>query len=164
MKQKVLSGHSVSGMFVFLLLGIFAVFCTVMVLLGVRAYRGSNERAQIHNDSRLGPAYIRSMVRALDEEDVLSIEDEDGLPVLCMTESWEGERYITRVYSYGGSLREWYASERMAFEPENGTVICTAGGLDLRLEEGLLKVLLQNADGTETETDIAVRCAAQPSP
>ena len=36
MKQK-LSSHAVSGLFVFLLLGVFAVFSTVMVLLGVKA-------------------------------------------------------------------------------------------------------------------------------
>ena len=36
--------HAISGVFVFLLLGIFAVFSTVMVLLGARAYKGAADR------------------------------------------------------------------------------------------------------------------------
>ena len=32
-------GRAVSGAFVFLLLGVFAVFATLLVLLGARAYR-----------------------------------------------------------------------------------------------------------------------------
>ena len=37
--------HAISGVFVFLLLGVFAVFSTVMVLLGAKAYRAAAARS-----------------------------------------------------------------------------------------------------------------------
>ena len=44
MKRTTSSSHAISGVFVFLLLGIFAVFSTVMVLLSARAYKGAVDR------------------------------------------------------------------------------------------------------------------------
>ena len=66
MKQK-LSSHAVSGLFVFLLLGVFAVFSTVMVLLGVKAYRGAVERTEAHNASRISSAPRMCDIYFIDE-------------------------------------------------------------------------------------------------
>ena len=45
--------HAVSGAFVFLLLGMFAVFSTVLVLLGARAYRSISARSAVNDTSRM---------------------------------------------------------------------------------------------------------------
>ena len=120
MNRQKPSSHAVSGLFVFLLLGIFAVFSTVMVLLGVKAYRSAVERTEAHNNARISSAYIRSMLRADDEKGVFSIEHCEGIvaeeageksvtvEALSLLNNYDGEEYITRIYTYGGFLREWF--------------------------------------------------------
>ena len=55
------SSHAISGAFVFMLLGIFAIFSTVMVLLSAKAYRGVVDKAAMHNSMRVASSYIRTM-------------------------------------------------------------------------------------------------------
>jgi len=155
------NGHTVSGLFVFLLLGLFAVFCTVMVLLGVRAYRGSVSRADQYNEDRILSAYVRSMVRSLDSEGAVSVEKENGLPVISIREEYDGEEYVTRVYSYGGALREWFSGAGRAFDPESGEEICAAGPMEASLTDGVLTVSIENAGGEKIESAIAVCGAAR---
>ena len=57
--------HPIAGVFVFLLLGLFAVFSTLMVLTGAKAYRGTVDRSDAHNRARIASSYIRSMSRLM---------------------------------------------------------------------------------------------------
>ena len=66
MNRSGTSSHSITGLFVFLLLGIFGVFSIVMVLMGVKAYRGTVERSDLNNNTRIASSYIRSMLRTDD--------------------------------------------------------------------------------------------------
>lgn len=159
MKQK-LSSHAVSGLFVFLLLGVFAVFSTVMVLLGVKAYRGAVERTEAHNASRISSAYIRSMLRADDEAGAFSVESCEGLVgepgseetvtvnSLTLRNNY-GEEYITRIYVYDGSLREWFTRASEPFHPDRGEVVCPADELTAELTGSLLTVHLRTGDQTQ---------------
>ena len=72
------SSHAISGVFVFMLLGIFAVFSTVMVLLSAKAYRGVVDKAAMHNSVRVASSYIRTMLRSDDETGVLCAYHHDG--------------------------------------------------------------------------------------
>ena len=76
MKEKVRQEHSIENVFIFVLLGVFAVFSMVMVLLGVRAYRSMGERADENNITRLLSSYVRSMVRS--EDGLADIRVESG--------------------------------------------------------------------------------------
>ena len=71
------STHAISGVFVFLLLGIFAVFSTVMVLMSAKAYKGMVDESALHNSVRVASSYIRTMLRGNDESGVLKVEDEE---------------------------------------------------------------------------------------
>ena len=158
MKEKP-SSHTISGVFVFLLLGIFAVFSTVMVLLGARAYKGAAERAALHNDQRLAAAYVRSMARAGDEADFLRVEEADGLQTLTM-ETFDafGDSFITRVYVYDGMLRELYYDAVLPFQPELGEPVCAAEDMRAWINGKLLTVSLKNG-GVWTTVDTALRAA-----
>ena len=68
------NNHAISGVFVFLLLGIFAIFSTIMVVMGAKAYRGMVEKADVHNSIRVASSYIRTMLRSNDETGVLRVE------------------------------------------------------------------------------------------
>ena len=151
--------HAISGVFVFLLLGIFAVFSTVMVVLGAKAYKATADRAAEHNAGRIATAYVRSMVRADDDRDSLRVDDIDGLSAVTMHYNYDGEEYLTRIYVYGGMLREWFTYADAEFEPEYGEAVCAVDELKASLSGHLLSVQMRHGD-TWTNVDIALRSAA----
>ena len=152
--------HSISGVFVFMLLGIFAVFSTVMVLLGARAYKSTAERAAQHNEARIATAYMRSMVRASDWENAVVIEDVNGVRTVTLRSEYDGEEYVTRLYAFDGMLREWFTSADAEFDPELGEAICAADELDADLTDHLLRVRLRSGEEW-SDVDIALRSAVE---
>lgn len=156
MKQSKQPSHVISGVFVFLLLGIFAVFSTVMVLMGAKAYKGTADRAASHNARRIASAYLRSMVRSDDDEGAFRVEEAAGVPAITMENVYDDETYVTRLYVYDGMLREWFTGAEMEFEPENGEIVCPADEMTASAENGLLTVRLRNGDEW-TQVDVALR-------
>lgn len=150
--------HVISGVFVFLLLGIFAVFSTVMVVMGAKAYKGTADRAAEHNAARIAGAYVRSMVRSDDQNNGVRVEDVNGIPAITMENVYDGEAYTTRVYVYDGMLREWFTSADVDFEPENGEAVCAADEMALSMENGVLTVRIREKEAW-SQVDIALRTA-----
>lgn len=159
MSKKTGPSHTISGVFVFLLLGIFAVFSTVMVLLGARAYKATSERTTNHNDVRIASAYMRSMVRSGDQADSILIEDIAGVRAVTLINHYGGNLYYTRLYTYGGMLRELFTDAEIEFEPENGEPVCAADSMDAQLNDGILNIKIHNGDEWN-QVDIALRSAA----
>ena len=152
------SSHAISGVFVFMLLGIFAIFSTIMVLLSAKAYRGVVDKAAMHNSMRVASSYIRTMLRSDDESGVLRIEDAEGVQTITMENDY-GDIYVTRIYVYDGKLREWFAMKEIPFLPENGETVCDLDSMDAEISDGLLKVKLEE-NGEEMEVYFAPRSAA----
>ena len=150
--------HAVSGAFVFLLLGLFAVFSTVLVLLGARAYRSISARSSVNDNSRMASSYLRSMLRADDALDAVSLETEERVETIAMRRTYDGEEYITRIYVYDGMLRELFTDAGMEFEPENGEEVCPAQTMTAKAENGLLTVRVETDSGW-SDVSIALRAA-----
>ena len=151
------NNHAISGVFVFLLLGIFAIFSTIMVVMGAKAYRGMVEKADVHNSIRVASSYIRTMLRSNDEAGVLRVEDVNGVQTITMENDY-GDIYVTRIYLYDGKLREWFALAEIPFEPANGETVCSLDTMQAELKDGLLHVVVSE-HGTEMEIDYAPRTA-----
>jgi len=151
--------HAISGAFVFLLLGIFAVFSMLLIVLGAQAYRVTVEQTAEHAKERIAYAYVRNAVRADDAAGTLTAGEVDGIPALMFTEELDGERYVKTIYCYDGELRELFASEEYAFSPEEGERVCEAQSLAFETLGQLLRVTITDADGGTQTVDIARRCA-----
>ena len=151
------NNHAISGVFVFLLLGIFAIFSTIMVVMGAKAYRGMVDRSVTHNSIRVASSYIRTMLRSNDETGVLRVEDVNGIQTITMENDY-GDIYVTRIYLYDGKLREWFALAEIPFEPANGETVCSLDTMQAELKDGLLHVVVSE-HGTEMEIDYAPRTA-----
>ena len=151
------SSHAISGVFVFLLLGIFAIFSTIMVVMGAKAYRGMVENSATHNSIRVASSYIRTMLRSNDETGVLRIEDVDGVQTITMENDW-GDIYVTRIYLYDGKLREWFALKEIPFAPQNGESVCDLDSMQAEMKDGLLHVVV-SVNNKEMDIDYAPRTA-----
>lgn len=148
-----------SGVFVFLLLGLFAVFATIMVLMGAKAYRSTAAQSGVHNAARITSSYLRSMLRADDEAGALRVETVNGVETIALTNVYDDEIYVTRLYVYDGMLREWFTSAEEAFEPENGEIVCAADALTAEIDGKLLIIHVQT-DGEWNDVYCALRAIA----
>ena len=143
MKTK---SHSISGAFVFTLLGAFAVFSMLLVVLGAQAYRTTVDGASAHT-------------RKQDERGAIAVEDRDGLPVLALSSEWDGERYVQYIYGYQGQLCELFTAAEYDFVPEDGEPVCAAQAFEPTLEGDLLTVRVTDETGHVSTVYIARRCA-----
>ena len=130
-----------------------------MVLLGAKAYKATSERTTSHNDSRIASAYMRSMVRADDDMDSMSVDELNGLTAVTMHYEYDGEEYLTRIYVYNGRLWEWFTYAEAEFDPDYGEAVCAADEMKASLSDRLLRVQLRFGDEW-TNVDIALRAAA----
>ena len=153
--------HSMPGIFVFVLLGLFAALSTLMVLLGAQMYRSTVEHAGFSSQHRILSSYVRGMVRAQDAENAVSVAEEAGIATLQLRENFEGETYVTYLYPYEGSLRELYTEESNGFRPDWGEIICPVGDFMPVLENGLLTVSMSDQNGTDASVIVALRCQDQ---
>lgn len=131
MSKRQSGSHAISGAFVFLLLGVFAVFATVMVLLGVGAYNHTTDSAAEHNAARVAPAYLRTMVRGHDgdggvrAERLTGIQREDEDTGETSIEAvdlsavvLDDEEAVTRMFVYDGWLYECSEPKDDFFDPD----------------------------------------------
>ena len=151
--------HSMQGVFVFVLLGLFAVMSTLMVLLGAQMYRNTVDRSTANNEDRVLSAYVRSMIRAEDTRDAMAVGEYDGVKTLAMREDLDGEPYVSWLYCYDGQMYEYFTSDDGTFNPESGTAICPAQRFEPSLENGLLTVDMINGKGEPETVRVALRCA-----
>ena len=161
MDNRKMVNHSMQGVFVFVLLGVFAVMSTLMVLLGAQMYRNTVDHTAANNEGRVMGAYLRSMIRAEDGADDVAVEEFDGMPVLALSESVDGEEYVTWLYCFEGQLYEQYTSAGHDFEPRSGSAICPAMGFRPTLSDGLLTVQMVDGAGQPSTVKVGLRCAQQ---
>lgn len=150
--------HSVSGAYVFLLLGMFALLSMLLVLLGAQAYRSGVERTERLRQTRVLQAFVRNAVRGEDARGAIGVEELEGIPVLTVTSQWDEERYVRYLYCYDGQLRELFTAERNGFRPEDGEGICDAARFQPVLEGGLLTVEVTDDSGESFTVSVAPRC------
>lgn len=149
--------RSVSGAFVFLLLGLFAMFSMFLVLLGAQAYRSGVEQTAAHGQRRVLQAFVRNAVRADDAVGAIRVEEAAGMPVIMFTSEADGERYVKYIYCYEGELRELFTAEEYGFTPEDGERICRAESFRPALEDGLLTIDMTDEGGEPLRVSIALR-------
>ena len=159
MDNRKMVTHSMQGVFVFVLLGLFAVMSTLMVLLGAQMYRNTVDHSAENNKGRVLGAYVRSMIRAEDGADDVAVEEFDGTKVLALNESIEGENYVTWLYCYEGQLYEQYTSAGHDFEPQSGSAICPAQSFEPKISDGLLTVDMTDGAGQPCTVCVGLRCA-----
>lgn len=157
-KRSKTVSHSMQGVFVFVLLGLFAVMSTLMVLLGAQMYRSTVDNATENSENRLLGAYVRSMVRAQDGARSVKVERHNNTSTLALYEDIDGETYVTWLYLYDKCLYEQFTSADNEFELDSGTEIGPATQFVPVLKDGLLSVFITDAEYVDCSVKIALHC------
>ena len=158
MKRKG-SGHAISGTFVFMLLGVFAVISTLLVLLCAQAYRNTVDQTAAHRDERILQSFIRNTLRGEDKENAFGSVEIDGVNALTITSRFDDEVYVRYLYCYEGVLRDLFIGAEDTFHPDFGEEVCPAGSFTASLLDGLVMVEMTDVEGRPYTFSIAQRCA-----
>jgi len=149
------------GVFIFGLLAAFALLSLVVVLVGAKSYRMINATAEEAFLSRTGMSYLIGKVRAADEAGQIEILNTDGLDVLALGQSIDGEQYSTYIYWRESAVREYFARADLAFSPEYGEEIFKADGLNFSLAGGLLQIEIVDAGGEAHTSSLYLQAAKE---
>ncbi len=152
--------HQIDGLITLVLFGVFAACVLSVLLTGAKVYRELTAEDRAAGDRRVCAQYIATKVRQVPSGDAIKVESEAGLDVLSYAEEIEGEQYITRIYYSDGWIRELFTFGEAEFFPEDGERIAEARGLSMELEDGVLRVEIEDADGIGTELVLALRGGA----
>ena len=116
------------------------------------------DSAAQNSDSQIVLSYLRNKVRAFDTQGSIVLDDRDGVPVLCLYESLDGQRYETSIYAYQGAIWERFAPADEAFDPQDGERLIDAQSLQWTLlTDRLLEATVVFDNGTTSTVRMALR-------
>jgi hypothetical protein len=146
-------GGDISGLFVFLLIAVFAVFSLLLVLIGSNAYRGIVDNAEQNARLRTSLSYIASKVRACDAADAVTVERRGGASVLLLNQAYEDGLYQTRIYALraeeGVGLYELFTKADRVPTLTDGQHIADVAGFDVQAEAEGVRLRVALLDGSE---------------
>ncbi|MEA4927407.1 MAG: DUF4860 domain-containing protein [Candidatus Limiplasma sp.] len=152
------TNHSIPTAFVFLLIGMFALTSLTLTLFGTRVYRRVTDSAAHSSDAQLTLSYLSNRVRTFDTQGGVQLAQRDGLSVLCLYETLEGERYETAIYATQGALWERFASADVPFDPADAERLVDVQSLQFSSPAPqLIQAMVVMADGETRSTFMALR-------
>ncbi len=158
-KSRPPASHSISSVFIFVLIGLFAVSSLTLTLIGTRVYRRVTVAAAENSDAQMVLSYLCNKVRTFDSKDNVALAERNGVPVLCLYENIEGERYETDVYAYEGALWERFVpADGAAFDPAEGERLVNVDSLRFSmLSPSLLEAAVVMPGGDARTLHVALR-------
>lgn len=158
-------GHAVSGFFVFCLLCLFALLATTLVMVGIRAYRGVYVSTAANSEEQIALSYLLNKIRSHDSIGEIELREMDGVELLCLQESIDGEQYETRIYCLDNGLYEYYCEKSDPFDPELGQRLTGAASVEIACEAPrLMRIEIAHEDGAVSSAHIALRVEEAVSP
>ena len=153
--------HSIPSAFLFLLIGLFAVSSITLTLIGTRVYRRVTDTAAHNSDSQMVLSYLCNKVRTFDTENNVTLTKRDGLNVLSLYETLNGDPYETDIYAWQGAMWENFQSTGDPFAPENGERLVDLQSLTFTLvSPNLLEASVVMPSGENRTLRIALRAGA----
>ncbi len=145
---------NISSLAPLLLFTVFTLCVVIVMLMGADIYKNSAQRDQDSFRQRTVTQYLSSRVHQVDCRDAWFVGDfTDTQPreagnTLFFRESFQGTEYYTRIYCHNGYLYELSSVVGEDFQPSDGEKILELSDLRFQLQDGLLTVSFQQADGT----------------
>lgn len=121
--------HSIAGLFVFFLIGFFALLSVTLVITGVNVYRQVASDADHNTDYQMVLSYLCNKIHAHDHREGVRVDQFEGMQVLCLSEEIGDEVYEARIYFDGTAIWEQFSHIDEEFDPEMGEELAEAKAL-----------------------------------
>ena len=145
------SRHSVSGLFIFLLIGMYALFSLLLVLIGVKVYRNVVQSTERNAELRTTIGYLSGRLRATDG--VVELRQEGDYTVMCIANALGEADYETRIYYMDldgddhDGLYEEVVDKTEPFDPEMGELITGIGSFQMGQKGDMIELTLDTKEG-----------------
>lgn len=153
--------HTMQSVFVFLLIGLFALASITLAVIGTRVYREVTAAASNNNDSQMLLSYLSNKVRAFDEDGSVQITNQGGISTLHLSETLEGVSYETTIYCWQGEVWERFAPAEAPFAPQDAAQLTQANSLTFAMiGESLIEATIEMHNGDSHTLHMALRANA----
>ena len=159
MSKKHPSGHLVDLLAILLLLALFATAAYTVVLMGANVYQKTVSNMSENFTTRTALSYLTRMVRTNDRDGSAGVINENGLSILKLSVSYDGEPYSIYIYSGDGTLNELTQKASLPFDPESGRQIMEIDSFSVKETDGLFQFSVTDKDGKAETVSVAERSA-----
>lgn len=157
-KHKIINRSS-EVIFTMLLFLLFTFMILSVLISGVSVYKNTEEVMRNRYEERTAIAYVMTRLRQCDSYNAVSVDSINSINSLVLIrEELLGNEYKTYIYCYNGWIHELFVDAYMEFDPEAGTRIVEAEGLEFIIKEpGLLYIKYESDTGTTNNIHINLR-------
>ncbi len=149
-------GGGVKSLFIFLLLGVYALLMLLAVVTGAHTYSRIVDVTDKNDALRTSVMYITGKVRGSDGADRISVFDSGGMNVLALETVHSDISYTTYIYQRGDGIYEYFSPSEKPFDLTLGGFVASAERLSLTLKNGLITATVTSG-GQTREFSIALR-------
>lgn len=158
--NRLVPGRQASGLFSFLLLGVFALLSLLLVLIGAQVYQRVISSAKAHGEARAGLSYLIHKVHAYDTAGGVQIAAGAQGDMLVFTETRGETPYQVCIYEADGALYEYYGPAGEQADLSLGEKIVEAHDFTLEQREpGLLYIALTDSSGQRRGVHVRINSA-----
>lgn len=152
------ASNPVSGLFVFVIMGVFAMLALLIVVLGAQVYQRIIDRGETSAGMRIALSYVANKVRGMDADGAIEVTEIGGIPVLILQETVDDELLLTHIYHYEGELKEQYGYAGDEFELEFGDTLTRLDDFSIR-QEGPMIYLSAQIEDEHCDLQLGLRTA-----
>ncbi len=136
---------------------VFTLSALFIILYAASTYRHIVQESNIQYDESTSMSYLTRKIKSQDCSGNISIGHIGDLDTLEIAQEIDGEIYITYIYAYNGSLREYFtAAKNTQISPDGGTVLFTADSFEPEFLNSNIISLSITRDGKEQNRLVSI--------
>ena len=152
------TGRSIGSIASMLLFCAFTASLLLVLASGAGAYKDIKQVADKRFSENACISYIATKVRHYDSDGGVAIGSIGDVPALMLSETIEGENYVTSLYYYDGNIMELFAPAGLDFAPEDGMPVLESQGLSFSVTSvGTLSVNCVGKDFGQASVELSLR-------
>lgn len=156
--------HTIDTLFILALFVMFAATSFLVVFIGAKQYQSIASRMDSNYETRGATSYLTEKIRQNDSSNAVELLTMEDQTVLALTNNINGSAYTTYIYTYEGSLREFYAASGTDFSLSDGQVILDASDFSAEfVSAARLKITVTDPDGTPETFYLSLNADSSPS-
>lgn len=150
--------HIFGELFVFLLLGMFAVFSMMTVVVGANVYRSVVEDTALEGQAAIPLSYLANKIRGMDMSGAVGVESDEKVgTVLVLREPYEGDMLQTSIFAMDGALWEQFGYAEDGFDPELAERLIDVASFDAERTGSQVRLSVCMANGDAESLHVTLR-------
>ena len=140
------------------LCGLFAVLAVGLAILSSGVYRTAAGVSDENDTRRTALSYLVNQVRRADRAGGVAVGTFGDGDAVALTETVEGDDYVTILYCLDGQLMELYAEAGSGLTPADGLAVLALSDLSVETDGARITFTVTAPDGAVSAASVSPRC------